>query len=160
MIQRIQTVYFIIVMVLLSTLLSGVEIFGFTALKNYFSYSVYGIQSFKSEVNAPLGKAENIQGSILFYFVIAYVLFVYLALMSYKNLKRQYKLTRLALLIYFVGLVSLLLLATLGLLVKGTLGIQLGVGYYISVVGLPLIYFAFKGVKKDKELLESLDRLR
>jgi hypothetical protein len=25
---------------------------------------------------------------------------------------------------------------------------------------LPLIYFAFKGVKKDKELLESLDRLR
>jgi hypothetical protein len=160
MIQRIQTVYFILVMVLLTSLLSGVEIFGFTALKNYFSYSVYGIQSFKSEVGAPLGKAENIQGSILFYFVIAYVLFVYLALMSYKNLKRQYMLTRLALLIYFVGLVVLLLLASLGLLVKGTLGIQLGVGYYISVVGLPLIYFAFKGVKKDKELLESLDRLR
>lgn len=160
MIQRIQTVYFILVMVLLTSLLSGVEIFGFTALKNYFSYSVYGIQSFKSELNAPLGKAENIQGSILFYFVIAYVLFVYLALMSYKNLKRQYMLTRLALLIYFVGLVSLLLLAMLGLLVKGAVGIQLGVGYYISVVGLPLIYFAFKGVKKDKELLESLDRLR
>lgn len=160
MIQRIQTVYFILVMVLLTSMLSGVEIFGFTALKNYFSYSVYGIQSFKSEVGAPLGKAENIQGSILFYFVIAYVLFVYLALMSYKNLKRQYMLTRLALLIYFVGLVVLLLLASLGLLVKGTLGIQLGVGYYISVVGLPLIYFAFKGVKKDKELLESLDRLR
>ena len=160
MIQRIQTVYFILVMVLLTSLLSGVEIFGFPTVKNYFSYSVYGIQSFKSELNAPLGKAENIQGSILFYFVIAYVLFVYLALMSYKNLKRQYMLTRLALLIYFVGLVSLLLLAMLGLLVKGAVGIQLGVGYYISVVGLPLIYFAFKGVKKDKELLESLDRLR
>ena len=160
MIQRIQTVYFILVMVLLTSLLSGVEIFGFPTAKNYFSYSVYGIQSFKSELNAPFGKAENIQGSILFYFVIAYVLFVYLALMSYKNLKRQYMLTRLALLIYFVGLVSLLLLAMLGLLVKGAVGIQLGVGYYISVVGLPLIYFAFKGVKKDKELLESLDRLR
>lgn len=160
MIQRIQTVYFILVMLLLSSLLSGVEIFGFTALKNYFSYSVYGIQSFKSEAYASMGKAENIQGSILFYFVIAYVLFVYLALMSYKNLKRQYMLTRLALLIYFVGLVALLLLATFGLLVKGTVGIQLGLGYYISVVGLPLIYFAFKGVKKDKELLESLDRLR
>lgn len=160
MIQRIQTVYFILVMVLLTSLLSGVEIFGFPTAKNYFSYSVYGIQSFKSELNAPLGKAENIQESILFYFVIAYILFVYLALMSYKNLKRQYMLTRLALLIYFVGLVSLLLLAMLGLLVKGAVGIQLGVGYYISVVGLPLIYFAFKGVKKDKELLESLDRLR
>jgi hypothetical protein len=33
MIQRIQTVYFIIVMLLLSALLSGVEIFGFTANK-------------------------------------------------------------------------------------------------------------------------------
>lgn len=160
MIQRIQTVYFILVMVLLTSLLSGVEIFGFPTAKNYFSYSVYGIQSFKSELNVPFGKAENIQGSILFYFVIAYVLFVYLALMSYKNLKRQYMLTRLALLIYFVGLVSLLLLAMLGFLVKGAVGIQLGLGYYISVVGLPLIYFAFKGVKKDKELLESLDRLR
>jgi pilus assembly protein TadC len=80
--------------------------------------------------------------------------------MSYKNLKRQYILTRLALLIYFVGLILLLLLATLGQLVQGAIGIELGVGYYISVVGLPLIYFAFKGVKKDKELLESLDRLR
>jgi pilus assembly protein TadC len=160
MIQRIQTVYFIIVMVLLSSLLSGVEIFSFPMIKTYCTYSVYGIQSFKSAADTTIGKAENIQGSLLFYFVIAYVLFIYLALMSYKNLKRQYILTRLALLIYFVGLILLLLLATLGQLVQGAIGIELGVGYYISVVGLPLIYFAFKGVKKDKELLESLDRLR
>jgi hypothetical protein len=30
----------------------------------------------------------------------------------------------------------------------------------MAVVGLPFSYFAFKGVKKDKEILESLDRLR
>jgi len=160
MIQRIQTVYFILVMVLLSSLLSGLEIFGFSTDENYFSYSVYGIQRFKSEANAPLGKAENIQGSILFYFVIAFVLFNYYVMMNYKNLKKQFRLARLALLIYVVGLLFILVVGSLGLIVPGANSIKLGWAYYLSVVGLPLSYFAFKGVKKDKEILESLDRLR
>lgn len=162
MIQRIQTVYFILVMLLLSALLSGVEIFGFPTLKNYFSYSVYGVQCFKSEASAALGtvKAENIQGSVLFYFVIAFVLFNYYAMMNYKNLKKQYRLARLALLIYLVGLLFVLVVGSLGLLVPQASSIHLGWGYYLSVVGLPFSYFAFKGVKKDKEILESLDRLR
>jgi hypothetical protein len=160
MIQRIQTVYFIIVMLLLSSLLSGVEIFGFPSAKNYLSYSVYGIQQFKSAASAPLGKAENIQGSILFYFVIAFVLFTYFAMMNYKNLKKQFRLARLAFFIYLFGLVSILVLGSIGFFVPAAVSIQLGIGYYICVVGLPFSYFAFKGVKKDKEILESLDRLR
>jgi Na+/proline symporter len=160
MIQRIQTVYFILVMLLLSSLLSGVEIFGFPTAKNYLSYSVYGIQQFKSAASAPLGKAENIQGSLLFYFVIVFVLFNYFAMMNYKNLKKQFRLARLAFIIYLIGLVLLLIFGSAGLFVPNAVGIQLGWGYYISVVGLPFSYFAFKGVKKDKEILESLDRLR
>jgi Na+/proline symporter len=160
MIQRIQTVYFIIVMLLLSSLLSGVEIFGFPTAKNYLSYSVYGIQQFKAAANAPLGKAENIQGSILFYFVIAFVLFTYFAMMNYKNLKKQFRLARLAFFIYLIGLLSILVLGSIGFFVPAAVSIQLGIGYYICVVGLPFLYFAFKGVKKDKEILESLDRLR
>jgi fatty acid desaturase len=160
MIQRIQTVYFIIVMLLLSSLLSGVEIFGFPTAKNYLSYSVYGIQQFKSVASVPHGKAENIHGSLLFYFVIVFVLFTYYAMMNYKNLKKQFRLARLVMLIYLIGLVLLLIFGSGGLLVSNAVGIQLGWGYYICVVGLPFSYFAFKGVKKDKEILESLDRLR
>ena len=160
MIQRIQTVYFILVMLLLSALLSGVEIFGFTTAKNYFSYSVYGVQQFKSAAHAPLAKSEIIEGSVLFYFVIAFVLFNYYAMMNYKNLKKQFRLARLALLIYLVGLLFVLIVGSLGLLVPNASSINLGWGYYLSVVGLPFSYFAFKGVKKDKEILESLDRLR
>ena len=160
MIQRIQTVYFIIVMLLLSSLLSGVEIFGFPTAKSYLSYSVYGIQQFKSAAIAPLGKAENIQGSILFYFVILFVLFTYFAMMNYKNLKKQFRLARLGFFIYLLGLVSILVLGSIGFFAPAAVSIQLGIGYYICVVGLPFSYFAFKGVKKDKEILESLDRLR
>ena len=160
MIQRIQTVYFIIVMLLLSSLLSGVEIFGFPTAKIYLSYSVYGIQQFKSAAIAPLGKAENIQGSILFYFVILFVLFTYFAMMNYKNLKKQFRLARLGFFIYLLGLVSILVLGSIGFFAPAAVSIQLGIGYYICVVGLPFSYFAFKGVKKDKEILESLDRLR
>ncbi len=160
MIQRIQTLYFIGVMLLLSSLLFGMEIFGFPTQKNYFSYSVYGVQRFNSEISVPLQKAENYVESILFYFVIALVLFNYFAMMNYKNLKRQFHLARLALLIYVVGLLSVLILGSLGFLVDNATSIKLGWGYYLSVIGLPLSYFAFKGVKKDKEILESLDRLR
>lgn len=158
MIQRIQTVYFILVMLLLSALLSAVEIFGFPTSKNYFSYSVYGVQRFKNA--SQLGEAENIQGSVLFYFVIAFVLFNYYVMMNYKNLKKQFRLARLAFLIYMVGLLFILAVGSLGLLVPGAVSIELGWGYYLSVIGLPFSYFAFKGVKKDKEILESLDRLR
>jgi len=156
MIQRIQTIYFIIVMVLLSALLSGVEIFGFTANKGYFTYSVYGVQFAKTAQ----GKVENIQGSVLFYFVILFVLFIYYALMSYKNLKKQFRLARLVFWIYAAGLIAILVTASLGVLVPSAVGIQLGIGYYMAVVGLPFTYFALKGVQKDKEILESLDRLR
>lgn len=160
MIQRIQTLYFIGVMLLLSSLLSGLEIFGFTTDKNYYSYSVYGVQRFQAELSQPLGETENVQGSILFYLVIALVLFNYFAMMNYKNLKRQFRLSRMALLVYLVGLLSILIIGSLGFLVENATSIQLGWGYYLSVIGLPLSYFAFKGIKKDKEILESLDRLR
>ena len=59
MIQRIQTVYFILIMLLLSSLLSGVEIFGFPTAKNYLSYSVYGLQQFKTESGSTTGKVEK-----------------------------------------------------------------------------------------------------
>lgn len=160
MIQRIQTLYYIIVMLLLSFLLSGVEIFGFPTAKSYFSYTVYGIQQFKSAASVPSGKAENIQGSLLFYFVIAFVLFTYLVMMNYKNLKKQFRLARIILWIYLIGLLTMLTLGSTGFLAPSAVGIQLGLGYYTCVVGLPFTYFAFKGVKKDKEILESLDRLR
>jgi hypothetical protein len=160
MIQRIQTVYYIIVMLLLSFLLSGVEIFGFPTAKSYLSYTVYGIQQFKSAASVQSGKAENIQGSLLFYFVIAFVLFTYFAMMNYKNLKKQFKLARMVLWVYLFGLLTILVLGSIGFFAPSAVGIQLGLGYYLCVVGLPFTYFAFKGVKKDKEILESLDRLR
>lgn len=160
MIQRIQTVYFIIIMLLLSSLLSGVEIFGFPTAKNYFSYSVYGLQQYKSVSGVSSGKLENIQGSMLFYLVIAFVVFTYFAMMKYKNLKKQFRLARLVFLIYLSGLLTILVFGSIGFLVPSAVAIQLGLGYYICVVGLPFTYFAFKAVKKDKEILESLDRLR
>ena len=80
--------------------------------------------------------------------------------MNYKNLKKQFRLARLGFFIYLLGLVSILVLGSIGFFAPAAVSIQLGIGYYICVVGLPFSYFAFKGVKKDKEILESLDRLR
>jgi uncharacterized membrane protein len=97
---------------------------------------------------------------VLFYFVILFVLFTYYAMMSYKNLKKQFRLARLVFWIYAAGLIAILVTASLGVLVPSAVGIQLGIGYYMAVVGLPFTYFALKGVQKDKEILESLDRLR
>ncbi|MFK7784566.1 MAG: DUF4293 family protein [Crocinitomicaceae bacterium] len=37
---------------------------------------------------------------------------------------------------------------------------ELGLGFYLFVVGLPFSFLANVGIKRDKRLLDSIDRIR
>ena len=97
MLQRIQTIYFIIVMVVLASLLSGLEIFAMTDGEMNFSQSVFGVerQSVKGGYIEWMGQFEY-----AYLFVIVFVMLVFLAMMSYKSLKRQFTLSKIILFIY------------------------------------------------------------
>lgn len=160
MLQRIQTVYFIIVMAILASLLSGVEIFAMTDGEMNFSQSVFGVerQSVKGGYIEWMGQFEY-----AYLIVIVYVMLIFLAMMSFKSLKRQYTLSKIILFIYVLFVLAILAVTSFGMngySPKEITGIHVGIGFYLLSGGLPFSYFAMKGVQKDKVLLDSLNRLR
>jgi|LakMenE01Jun11ns_1017448.scaffolds.fasta_scaffold9633963_2 hypothetical protein len=160
MLQRIQTIYFIIVMAVLASLLSGLEIFVMTDGEMNFSQSVFGVerQSVKGGYIEWMGQFEY-----AYLFVIVFVMLVFLAMMSYKSLKRQFTLSKIILFIYLLLVLAILAVTSFGIngySPKEITGIHVGFGFYLLVAGLPFAYFAMRGVQKDKLLLDSLDRLR
>jgi hypothetical protein len=64
--------------------------------------------------------------------------------------------------IYFLSLLSIFLLSVFGdrLLDVSSSSREMGVGYYLFIAGFPFSFLANIGIKRDKKLLDSLDRLR
>src|SRR5690606_1025701 len=84
---------------------------------------------------------------------IALILLSFITLMSYKNLNRQFKLGRMVFGIYFLMLMSVVLLSVLGdgMLEAETSGREMGLGFFIFVVGFPFTFLANTGIKRDKK---------
>jgi hypothetical protein len=158
MIQRIQSVYLAIVIVLLSVVTIGTELFSFTNATSRFAFSSYGITEFSIET----GKAIDKQFFPMFIGLIALVLLVFLCLMSYKNLDRQQLLGRMVFYLYFMALIGMLALTNLGgnLLDVKTTGREMGLGFILFIIGFPFTFLANIGIRRDKKLLDSLNRLR
>lgn len=160
MIQRVQTLYYAITMILLAILLSGIELFRFVGEKTIYVFSVYGIQTGKvGEKNGSLEAASSIP---FFITIISFILFIFITLMGYKNLNRQFRLARGIFFIYFILLIAVIVFAVIG---GGTLTDEptkreLGFGFLLFVLGFPFSFLAQLGIKRDKKLLDSLNRLR
>lgn len=157
MIQRIQSVYLLLLMIVLSVVSVGAELFSFVSETTRFTFSSFGITSYSLE-----GKVLEHKSIPVYIGLIALILLCFLCLMAYKNLGRQFKLGRTIFLLYFIMTVSMILLAVLGdSMVEGeNLKRELGLGFYLFVAGLPFSFMANTGIKRDKKLLDSLDRLR
>jgi NAD/NADP transhydrogenase beta subunit len=158
MIQRIQTVYLAISMILLSIVAAGSEVFRFAGETVYFKFNSFGIQQF-SMANK---KSEVIQSYPLYLSLIVLVMYLFVALMAYKNLKRQLKLVRIAFYIYLLFVVGLLIFSSIGSadLSVEPLKRELGLGFFLFIAGLPFVFLANLSIKRDKKLIDSLNRLR
>lgn len=158
MIQRIQTVYLAVVIILLTIVTLGSELFSFIGETSRFTFSSYGIMEYDLTTEKLIG-----QQSFPFYLgTIALILLSFLTIMSYKNLNRQFKLGRTVFGIYFLMLVTVCLLSYFGNnLVEAEInGREMGLGFLLFVIGFPFSFLANTGIKRDKKLLDSLDRLR
>jgi len=94
--------------------------------------------------------------------VISFILFIFITLMAYKNLNRQFKLARGIFFIYLLLLIAVIIYAVIG---GGTLTNEptkreLGIGFLLFILGFPFSFLAQLGIKRDKKLLDSLNRLR
>ncbi|MES2589668.1 MAG: DUF4293 domain-containing protein [Bacteroidota bacterium] len=154
MIQRIQTVYLLITIICLSIVTFGVSIFRFETENGSTILSSFGLQEF-DKAN------KSIEISSYPYFIAPSILILLcvLTIVSYKNLKNQIKLIRVIFMLYFILTVALIYFAFMTDLAKVSAP-KLDLGFYLFSAGLPFVFLANLGIKKDKNLLDSLNRLR
>ncbi len=136
MIQRIQTIYLFIVM-----LLAGVLPLFVSLWSNVEEGEVYANQEL--------------------WISIAYYLSVLLALIAvvlYKKRKNQFVVNRLNMILN-IFLLGFFVYRSLNISGEGNIS-EKGIGMFIPVISIVFLVLANKAIKKDEDLVKSVDRLR
>ena len=144
MIQRIQTIY-----LLIATIASGGLIFFLDLWKNAEGNAFYVMDAFSS------GDKLLVVLSLLF-FISAILTFI--AIFLYKNRKLQFVVGRFSILINFI-LLGILVYFSQNLSGE-TIVSEKGIGLIIPILTIVLVVLANRAIKRDEELVKSVDRLR
>ena len=145
MIQRIQTVYIIIAIFLVASPLLGLEIMSYSFKEENVSMNVYSLKFIND---------NKIEPSVFYLINVFLSLFGVYVLFSYKKLKKQLSLSRI-----YIGLILFASLMPI-IFVIGRTNVLPGFGFYFYLSSLIFVIFASRSIKKDKKLLDSLNRLR
>ena len=144
MIQRIQSIYLFI-----ATLLSGGLIFVLNLWKNEEGLEFFALDSFNSD-NLLLKLMTGL------FFVSAALTFV--AIFQFKKRQLQFVLGRLSILTNFI-LLGIIVYFSQNL--SGEINVsEKGIGLLIPILSIVFVVIANKAIKKDEELVKSVDRLR
>ncbi len=157
MIQRIQTIYIFLFAILLFTAL----FFPFAVLSSdYDVYSLYPASGW--EISS--GKIDF--GSSTYYigYLVA-ISFSILMLVNYKKRTKQLRYGKICYLIVIVTLVYMFNVVDMKseILIENdfkNLNIVFSFSMYMLVASLPIMFLANRAIKKDENLIKSLDRLR
>ena len=154
MIQRIQSLYWLGAIICLSFLNFGLNVFKFKTKDAIYEFDFYKLVKFVNQ------KAVNEKTIWIYAATIFFTVLIVVAFFLFKKLKVQYRLSNRI----KVGLTFMLFVLTLnaymGIFVNNTESVVLGPGYFIFVLAIIFCYLASWGVKKDKKLLDSVDRIR
>ena len=162
MIQRRQTVY-LLLSVIITALLFFMPLMSFNADGEVMRFTIFGIKN-------PI-ETMSLSATYTWPLVVLTILMAVAPLVTiflYKKRELQVRLCRLNMLvnIIFIGLVFLYYEADIQKIIAAVEGdeYQLDVAYFfgmvIPLVNLILEILAIRGIKKDIELLKSVDRLR
>lgn len=157
MIQRIQSIYYLLSLICISIVSFGGTIFQFLARDNYYNLSSYGIEHYTMDE-----KFMELRTTPYYFATIVIALLLVITIFDYKNLNRQLKIGRFVLFLYFVLAVLTFFAYFIGdnLTNDAIVLSKFKFGFFALILGLPLVLLGNMGVKKDKKLLDSLNRLR
>ena len=141
MIQRIQTLYWSVAILLV------IVVF---LISNVIEFQIKG-------------EVSSVKSSFIFIVLsLVFILSAVLSILNFKKIKKQLQFAKLTIIFsLFLG-IYLVFIKFLAHKIYGfeTSTIKLDIGFYLTLVTLPLSFLAYSGVKRDKNLLDSLDRLR
>ncbi|MFY7672727.1 DUF4293 domain-containing protein [Tenacibaculum sp. MEBiC06402] len=143
MIQRIQSIYLLIVGILSGGLTFVLDLWS-TPKAKVFSLDLFAAESILEKIVPVL------------FFLSALLAFITIFL--FKNRKLQFVLGRLNIL---TNLFLLGVLVYLSLTLSGETAVsEKGIGMFLPVIIIVLLVLANKAIKKDEDLVKSVDRLR
>ena len=150
MIQYIQHLYFGFVIINLSILLSGLEIGTYQAKEMPHQFTIYGFFQGK----------EVVWGFPFYLVIIALVALLIFTISKFKKIGLQLKLIKFTFLFYLLFVVGITSLFLFKLMPNVPDSVSFGLGYYLLILGLPFTYLGLRGIMRDKNLLDSYNRLR
>ena len=150
MIKRIQHLYFGFVIINLSILLSGLEIGTYQAKEMPHQFTIYGFFQGK----------EVLWGFPFYLVIIALVALLLFTISKFKKIGLQLKLIKFTFLFYLLFVVGITSLFLFKLMPNVPDSVSFGLGYYLLILGLPFTYLGLRGIMRDKNLLDSYNRLR
>lgn len=160
MIQRIQTVYFFLAVIILIYFSAGASIVGYVG--NDMSYTLYS-----TKLTAQTIGIDIAESSTKYYFIgsIILILWTLFVIISFRTLSKQLAYARIGSFMYLAYLLIVLLSFFIGssLTENPTVAehtASLKIGSYLLIVGYILYLLGMNGVKKDKNLIDSVDRIR
>lgn len=159
MIQRIQTIYLLLVIAALTIVSFRGNLFEIVTDEARFNFNASGISKYTTD-----GKELISQTSIpLFVITLALALFALFVVFSYKKLNDQFKYSKLLWGLYLLLLIGVAI--WFYLIAPGQTGEKIihsnySSAFYILVIGLPFTHLAYAGIRKDKKTIDSLNRLR
>lgn len=156
MIQRIQTVYLLLTIVV-GTVMFFVPLLDFVNEDMVFSFNIRGISSTNNE------SVELSTGYLpLLFLNIISILISAIAIFLYKNRPLQIKICRINMFLISLFLIMVVFISQkfedqLG---ASNQNISFGFGAVLPFISIVLLTLAVKAIKKDEELIRSVDRIR
>lgn len=158
MIQRIQTVYFLLTFICLGVASFGTETFTYLSETMRYKIDAFGVTQ-TAQTDGSFVDHDGFPGYLI---GIGLMLLTVVSIVSFKNLKRQHRFGRMLFYTYFIVLTSLILMINFGSsrIASDITGREMGLGFFFLVIGFPFVFLANKGINRDIKLLDSLNRLR
>jgi hypothetical protein len=156
MLQRIQTVYLLLAGIALLCMLGFPLAAFYVTETDYYVLSALGMEASDGS-KVPLSANWAFFGLIILCTgLLIWVIF------QYRDRKKQLKLIRLAYLLLAAMLVGIYFLIGLNAEAANLDQYELhyGPSYFLPIVAIIFVFLASRGIKKDEELVKSLDRLR
>jgi len=159
MIQRIQTVYYGLAVLMLAIPLMGMNLVSFSTASWSQEITFFGNKDIQAAMDSDLAPLPNLP---LFWLNVVLIILLLLIIASYKNLKRQQSLGRIT--FWATGITILVLGFAIFNFMNFTRVLKpemhIGVGFYMVIAAFILVFLGNQGVKNDRKLLDSLNRLR
>lgn len=159
MLQRIQSIYLFLSVVLITVSAFVGDVFVIVSKKSSVAYSYHSVIEKTLD-----GKfVMNEQQLLMWIFPLVIAAFGMYVIFKYKRIAKQIKLAR-----YFWGLTLGLLIIQLALKYyfeyqldkKDILQSGMGAAFYIDVIAMPLAHLGFMSILRDKRKIDSVDRIR